>query len=268
MGCQNQDQVGSTPYVFKTRRGSSVQFNVDPRTSRVASRGWKKFISHEALSGGSVLHDGGLLLRCIVEIECREANNLANNSVATSVESLPLEIDSDNFIDSMRYTDFAIEVGGQTYPCHKFLLAQKSSVFEAMFSHANFNEAKDSKMSIEDIPPEGILEMLRFIYTGRVRNMKNVNIAVFAASDKYNIVDLKKATEKNLCESISVNTVCSFLLLAHDHSADVLKKKSLTFISDNVQEVTNSQDWQHVLSQPSLMTEVVRALDPQNRDGN
>ena len=51
--------------------------------------GWKKFISHEAIMapGGVLLHDGALLIRCALEIECRDAN-FAEDTDASTTDSL------------------------------------------------------------------------------------------------------------------------------------------------------------------------------------
>ena len=81
-----------SPFVHNTRRGS-VQFVVDRRSS---SRGWKKFISHEAIMapGGVLLHDGALLIRCALEIECREGNtedmDAADNMSMSQYSAAPL----------------------------------------------------------------------------------------------------------------------------------------------------------------------------------
>ena len=90
----------------------------------------------------------------------------------------------------MKYTDLVLEVEDNTFHCHKFMLARKSDVFDAMFSH-DFSEKHDNKVVIEDLEAEAVLEMLRFIYQGKVLQMERVNKSVLFAADKYNIVDLK-----------------------------------------------------------------------------
>ena len=264
-----------SPYVYNTRRGA-VQFVVDRRSS---SRGWKKFISHEAIRapGGSLLHDGALMIRCIVELECRE-NNMAdsNNLSAAAAEALiphasnlsrgaagsSLQLSS-CFLEDMKYSDLSLEVDENTFPCHKYMLARKSDVFDAMFSH-NFEEHFSNKVVITDLESDAVLEMLRFIYTGKVSQMERVNKMVLAAADKYNIVDLKELCEKSLCNSMTVENVCSLLLLARDRVSQELKRKSIEFISQNIDAVTSSDGWQELVRDPDLMTEVVRAMGPKN----
>ncbi len=253
MGCQTFDR---SPYVYNTRRGA-IQFIIDPLTSKTSSRGWKKFISHETIKSGSLLHDGGLLIRCVIEVESRVNSGADSSSQLATVESCG----SQNFMDKMCYTDFAIKVEEQTYKCHKFMLAQKSNVFDAMFSHGNFNESQENEVKIEDLPAETVLEMLRFMYTGKVRCLKKVAQSLFAAADKYNIRDLKEVCEKSMTDSMSVDNVCSLLLLGHDHASTFLKEKALDFIANNVSAVTRSDGWKDVSALPGLMTDVVRAID-------
>ena len=92
----------------------------------------------------------------------------------------------DNFFVKM----CVLKVGESTFHCHKFMLARKSDVFDAMFSH-EFSEKHDNKVVIEDLEAEAVLEMLRFIYQGKVQQMERVNKSVLFAADKYNIVELK-----------------------------------------------------------------------------
>lgn len=261
LGCRNFDR---TPYVYNTRRGS-VQFVVDKRSS---SRGWKKFISHEAVMapGGSLLHDGALLIRCVVELECRDSvafNNEGGEDPA-NMQYLSRTSSFTSFLDEMKYTDLTLDVNDNVFHCHKFMLAKKSDVFDAMFSH-DFAETVSNKVVITDLESDAVLEMLRFIYTGKVQQMEKVNKMVLAAADKYNIADLKESCEKSLCNSMTVDNVCSLLLLARDRVSHELKRRALEFISLNVDSVTNSEGWQDLSRDPHLMTDIVRTMGPRNQ---
>ena len=219
--------------------------------------------------GGSLLHDGALMIRCVVELECRD-NNLDNNLSTAGAEALPhasnfsrgSSLRLSSFLEDMKYSDLSLEVEENTFPCHKYMLARKSDVFDAMFSH-NFEEHFSNKVVITDLEGDAVLEMLRFIYTGKVSQMRS-DRELIAAADKYNIVDLKELCEKSLCNSMTVENVCSLLLLARDRVSQELKRKSIEFISQNIDAVTSSEGWQELVRDPDLMTEVVRAMGPKN----
>lgn len=262
IGCHAYNR---TTYVHNTRRGT-VQFEPDRRSS---SRGWKKFIPLESICnpGSSLLHDGALLIRCNVEIQCRDKATAPAGSHQHGIEERPVNktssVTSSNhsFFDEMKYSDMMLICEGREFNCHKFMLAKKSDVFDAMFSH-NFSETSSGKVFIEDLQSEAVAEMLRYIYTGHVHGLEKVNRILLAAADKYNIVDLKEACERSLCSSMTVESVSSLLLFARDRHFSELKNKAIEFISRNIQAVTESEGWQELVKVPTLMTEVVRAMGP------
>jgi hypothetical protein len=47
----------------------------------------------------------------------------------------------------MKYSDTTLIVGDRKFECHKFMLAKKSDVFDAMFSH-NFAEKNTGRTCI------------------------------------------------------------------------------------------------------------------------
>ena len=130
-----------------------------------------------------------------------------------------------------------------------------------MFSH-DFKETRYNRVVITDLEPEAVVEMLRYVYNFRVQNLDRVNRTLLAAADKYNIQDLKETCERSLCDSMSVENVSGLLLFARDRFSENLKKKAIDFITRNVQAVTNSPGWSDLVCEPSIMTEVVRAMGP------
>lgn len=181
----------------------------------------------------------------------------------------PFKFDSSRqqFVDSMKYTDLTLSVeppgisNSVEIPCHKFMLAKKSDVFDAMFSH-NFQETKSNRVVITDLEPDAVIEMLRYIYTNRVQSLEQVNRSLLAAADKYNIQDLKEICERSLCDSMTVENVSCLLLFARDRFSENLKRKSIDFITRNVHAVTHSPGWKELVCEPLIMTEVVRAMGP------
>eukprot|EP00095_Tigriopus_kingsejongensis_P001346 snap_masked-scaffold1057_size73593-processed-gene-0.19 protein:Tk01346 transcript:snap_masked-scaffold1057_size73593-processed-gene-0.19-mRNA-1 annotation:"speckle-type poz isoform x2" len=283
-----------TPSEHNTRVGS-VQFLADRRNS---SRGWKKFICLSLLRAPSnpYLQEANLVIRCTVELECRDqlhpnaasltgglssASSLTQvgpSSESAALSRLPSSLSSTSstssspatllsqegrisHLEDMKYTDLALVCEGREFPCHKFMLARKSDVFDAMFSH-EFRESVSNQVHITDLDADSVQEMIRFLYIGRVWHMDRVNRGLFVTADKYNIGELKEACEKSLSSTMSVGNVCSLLLFARDRMADQLKKKAIEFISRNSVDVTNSDGWKDLVHEPTLVTEVVQAMGP------
>ncbi|XP_059089715.1 speckle-type POZ protein-like [Tigriopus californicus] len=256
----------------------SVQFLADRRKS---SRGWKKFIGLAMLRAPNnpFLQDHSLVIRCRVELECRDQlhpeastpDNAGGGSMASPLTtSGPMRWtggcggvgrEGRTFMDEMKYTDVSLVCEEREFPCHKYMLARKSDVFDAMFSH-EFKESLSNRVLITDLSSEAVLEMLRFMYTNRVVHLERINRKLFAAADKYNIGELKDTCEKSLCSNMSIDNVCSLLLFARDRMAEQLKKKAIEFISRNSVDVTNSVGWKDLVHEPALVTEVVQAMGP------
>lgn len=240
----------------------SVQFLADRRKS---SRGWKKFISLAVLRAPNnpFLQDHNLVIRCRVEFECRDQLPPDNDHALTSspLRGGPGWSTGSDFMDEIKYTDVILVCEEREFPCHKYMLARKSEVFDAMFSH-DFKESLSNRVLITDLSSEAVLEMLRFLYTNRVVHLERINRKLFAAADKYNIGELKDMCEKSLCSSMSIENVCSLLMFARDRMADQLKKKAIEFISRNSVEVTHSMGWKDLVVEPTLVTEVVQAMGP------
>lgn len=104
------------------------------------------------------------------------------------------------------FTDVMFCVDGKEFGAHKAVLAgmrilvgveikrptlfdacsslvARSPVFVAMFKHEML-EQKCSVVNITDLSSEELEEMLRYIYTGKVLNLKRMGVALLAVADK------------------------------------------------------------------------------------
>jgi len=278
------------PIIQGQKRGS-VQFPLDKRQS---SRGWKRFFPLEQIIGNasSMLHDGSLIVRVTVDLEMR-ADPLTATMGALPSSSPTIEQSSKgavyeptggrSFLTNLKYTDMVLVVkvganppaaiNGQEeaedddslaeteYPCHKFQLARKSDVFDAMFTH-KFKESLTNRVVISGLDPAAVLEMLRFIYEGKVNNLPSVDRCLLEAADMYNIGELKSLCEKSICENMNVDNVSSLLMFAQTRFSQKIKSKCVEFITKNVQAVTHTAGWNDLVKDPAIMTEVVRAMGP------
>ena len=57
---------------------------------------------------------------------------------------------SQSFFENMKYTDMTLVCDEREFSCHKFMLAKKSDVFDAMFSH-DFKESATGRVIIKDL---------------------------------------------------------------------------------------------------------------------
>jgi speckle-type POZ protein len=66
---------------------------------------------------------------------------------------------------------------------HKAILASRSAVFSAMFEHQMI-EGKSNRVKIDDVDPDVMTEVLRFIYTGRINNIEKMSDLLLPVADK------------------------------------------------------------------------------------
>ena len=92
-------------------------------------------------------------------------------------------------------------------------------------------EGLSNKVNIEDVEPEVMNEVLRFIYTGKTLLIDKMSDLLLAAADKYSLDRLKALCEEALCNNLDVDNAADTLILADLHSAAQLKNQTIEFIN-------------------------------------
>ena len=91
--------------------------------------------------------------------------------------------------------NFCFQVcGKREFSAHRFLLASRSDVFKAAFTHEETEEAKTGRVVIKDVDPETIEVLVKYIYTDAVEEGERTT-ELLAAADKYNLTALFKVCE-------------------------------------------------------------------------
>ena len=208
--------------------------------------GFKKFIRRDFLldEANGLLPEDKLTLFCEVSVVADSVNiSGQSNSVQVGVKrfSLPeskvfmilsfqfkvpdckLSDDLGSLFENSQFADVQLYCGGREFQCHKAILAARSQVFQAMFSH-DMEEKKNCRVEVKDVEPEVMAELLRFIYTGKTAaNLESMAADLLAAADKYALERLKVMCEEALCNGLTVENVCDVLKIADLHSAEQLK---------------------------------------------
>ena len=111
--------------------------------------------------------------------------------------SSELMTDFEGLLDGMPYNDVIFNVNGREFPAHKFILAARSKVFEAMFTNST-EEIFTNRIIIEDKDPDKEIDsevfqhLLCFIYTGRISitTLETFSIGLLVAGISYELDDL------------------------------------------------------------------------------
>jgi len=229
--------------------------------------GFKKFIRRDFLldEANGLLPDDKLTLFCEVSVVADSVNISGQmHSASFTVPPTQLHNDFGQLFESSQFADVTLTCHSREFQCHKAILTARSPVLAAMFEH-EMKERQLNLVQIEDMDPEVMAEMLRFIYTGNAPHLDNMAADLLAAADKYALERLKVMCEESLCKNLNVENVSETLILADRHSAEQLKSQAIEFINNrHATDVMETPGWkQMVSSNPHLVAEAFKALATQ-----
>ncbi|XP_011871174.1 PREDICTED: speckle-type POZ protein A-like isoform X2 [Vollenhovia emeryi] len=162
--------------------------------------------------------------------------------------------------DDQKFCDVTIAVRGKEFQAHKIILAAQSPVFSAMFEH-KMKERGNNRVDITDVDPEVLREMVRFIYTGKVANLKEMANDLLTAADKYEVEGLKKMCEGALVKKLNLKNAAEILILADLHDAPQLKAHVMDFVVTYATDVMDTEGFESMASScPHLTKEILQAL--------
>ncbi|XP_058788635.1 speckle-type POZ protein B-like isoform X2 [Phymastichus coffea] len=191
--------------------------------------------------------------------------NFSIDIVNTTVQKIQnynaLSKDLEQLVESNTFSDVVLVISNIEIPAHKSILAARSSVFNAIFTH-NTKENIADKIIIKNMKLEIFREFLRFLYTGSI-DMKLEQVhEILAAADQYAVNCLKTVCERRLLSEMKIENVIEFLLIADKYNVKDLKDEAIGFITEHSHEVINLPEFV-ILSKPeniNLLAEAFKAL--------
>lgn len=160
-------------------------------------------------------------------------------------------------LEDGKFSDITIVVGEQEFHAHKCILSARSDVFAAMFEHT-MEETTTNRIEITDFEPTVIQEMLNFIYSSRIDNLKGLAKDLLRAGDKYAIPQLMELCENQLRTDLHVDTATEVLVIAYLCNANRLKEYAMEFINLNGLQVMATIGWKNLIKAHSqLLLEVL-----------
>ena len=146
-----------------------------------------------------------------------DLNNIISESctmldIITTSEKCQLKLlnNYEVFLNNQDLCDVTIVISDNRLQAHKTILAAQSPVFLAMFKN-DAKENHESTIVITDIDFEVFQELLRFIYSGKIKNMDTVVNNLLIAADKYAINGLWMKCEQYLQNSLNPYNVIDIL---------------------------------------------------------
>ncbi len=168
---------------------------------------FKDDLNNVVQQAGGVWHkqtcDASSLFSLYVHLEVQEQDKttMPNRVSPGDVMKDALE-DFGHMLDSGDNADAHLVCGDASFPCHRSLLAARSTVFKTMFfSQGNFLEGQNGQVVIEEFEPNEVKQFLRFVYSGKCDFNEVDPWQVLTLADKYDV----KMLNQVCCQVIKVN---------------------------------------------------------------
>ena len=208
--------------------------------------GWKPFVSKKLLREWKDLFLPGGELSIICDLTIYQTEMDTSHQIAKIFNN-----QKSHLAESFRalwikevLTDFKLICQDKVYHCHKFVLASRSDIFEAMFTHKDTSEALTGEAVIKDCIPQVLSNFLEFLYTDQLEDMKCVDSCdLMLLADRYNVPSLKQVCEENLVLDINCSNVFERLQVATMVSVPELLETAATFIASHHQKLYGTNDW-------------------------
>ena len=161
-------------------------------------------------------------------------------------------------IEDGTFSDWTIiSEEGQRFPCHRIILAAKSSTMKAMMT-TEMKEKEDSETRIH-YSTQVVGAFVDYFYKGEVPQLVlEANISSFLElSDLYNLAPLKAQVEDTAITSLTMENVVEMFSLANLYNAEILKEATKFIIVEN-KKIIGEQDLSQVPQ--SVMMELFKLL--------
>ncbi|KAL6659222.1 hypothetical protein ACP70R_003262 [Stipagrostis hirtigluma subsp. patula] len=238
-----------------TGRSASVLCHTSPVVfkSGVMQWGSRKLKKKSELESSPYLQSDRLLIKCNVTVIMGVPVSVPETTCEIAVPPSDLSDDLARLLEEEKRADVGFNVKGEVFRAHKFVLAMRSTVFEAEL----YGLLRDNgSITIKDMEPDVFKALLHFIYTDSLPSMEDLDgddseemvKHLLVAADRYAMERMKLMRESILCEKLVVENVANILALADQHHCNKLKDACTRFISssDRMDDLMATKGYEHL----------------------
>lgn len=151
------------------------------------------------------------ILKANIYLHCKPPHEQSTSTVTSYVNSLW----------KGEFSDFKIRSGKDVFSVHKAVLAVNSPVFAAMFSH-DMKENIKNEVTIENVFPETIKELLEYVYLRKVATKCAVDLYVMA--ETYQMKELAAVVQWLVVTEINAENASSIYEVGAIHNNKIIKE--------------------------------------------
>jgi speckle-type POZ protein len=111
---------------------------------------------------------------------------------------------------------------------------------------AQMKESKTKTVHINDIKGKVLQEMLRFMYTGKIEDVKANASALIFAAEKYDIKELKDLCVSSLIKNLSTTNIFDTIIIADRYNESMLLYECIEFIRKNYHSLFGRPEWKKI----------------------
>ncbi|XP_066272163.1 kelch repeat and BTB domain-containing protein 8-like [Branchiostoma lanceolatum] len=110
-------------------------------------------------------------------------------------------------------TDVVLEVEGRSFPCHRSILASCSPYFRTMFT-SGYAEAKQERISIQDVAEVAMATILDYAYSGRLQTEPDQVQALMSAAKLLQVRFVDRKAAEYMKDHLDVSNCVDVLMYA------------------------------------------------------
>lgn len=196
-------------------------------TAATPSLGWHEFLSiaeaHDRRKGFMV--DDTLVLKVRIHVETNRIGRIACSKWARQ-------------FDNPEHSDVAI-IGpdNRRIFCHRSYLSMWSEPFSRMLK-SEMIEGRSSEIHINEVDPNALEEMLRFMYTGSCDITDENVVQLTAIADRF---DIKELSQMCANPAISKSNCCNMMQRAIQYHMDSIVYKCSAFLLSHLDKMAKDQ---------------------------
>ncbi|KAL7017739.1 hypothetical protein ACKWTF_010500 [Chironomus riparius] len=157
-----------------------------------------------------------------------------------------------SFLDSEKLSDFKFVCSDNVeISAHRFVLLANAPIMYKMLPKS---DPQNRKKVDED--GETIMQVLRFLYTGKLDNILNMELKLIKCADKYELEKLKAFVAQLMIKNITIDNVLDYFELADEYDEDELLEKCIFFIHKNYQTLQQHDDWEEFDSKMKALMKI------------